>query len=223
MSIAAERVFVAYKKRFLPLVGLLSAVVAAGGMLLFLFLARQVGLLPGLLAFFAVLAASIDRLLLLGNGWLRRRVEAKLKSLGELPQHHAGRFVGLAHPCYLDHLSRRMAETDDDIGFLTIGPAGLQYRGDAISFNIAADQVEDVRLVRSPHAPWERVEVRIRDGEPFDAVIFDSRNAGSHRACRRDSRKLYQQLRAMAWIAAPAGETVRLTAPANEGERVDAR
>lgn len=197
MSDAGERVFPLYKRRCVPLVAALSILAtwaSAGlGLLAYLALGPIVGVAVGV----AALAMAFDRLMLTGNGWLRRRLARRLRALGEPAETGRDRFVGLAHPCHLDSYDRRMIETDDDVGFLTIAWDGIHFHGDGLEFVIPRGDILDVRLVRSFHAPWARVEVSIAGGEPFDALIFDSREHNSHRACRRDTRRLYHELLAL--------------------------
>ncbi|MCC7491265.1 MAG: hypothetical protein IT204_02910 [Fimbriimonadaceae bacterium] len=191
MSAVHERAFCEYKARFMPLVG---ALVFAGTLVTALASMALPGVF-GLALIAAYLALVFDRLILFGNGWLRRRVAAKLQALGEIGDDSQLTFVGLAHPVYAGQVPRRLVETDDDVGFLRVTSQGLTYRGDALSFEIPAGELTAVRWVRSIYAPWRRIELQTRDGEPFDSLILDCRNHGSHAACRAANRRLYQQLR----------------------------
>jgi len=203
-----ERTFRNYKRIFLPVVCLLvtlgSALITLAGHLL----GGWAGVLWALVGY----ALLIDRLLLLGNGWLRRRLAQKLESLGEWHPSIPGRFVGLAHPSLTHSFWRRLTDTDDDVGFLNVSWNGIQYRGDAMSFDIPAHRIESVRLTKTVYAPWSRLEIRIAGGEPFDSIIFDSRQYGSHHACRADTRELYQKLQGLILLHA-LPEAARADAP----------
>jgi hypothetical protein len=144
--------------------------------------------------------AGLDRFGLLGNHRLRRSVEQKLESLAELPfdpRNRNVRFVGLSHPCR-EGLLRW--ETDDDVGFLEVSPEGLRYRGDALSFDVPAEDLVAVELVPvggfMPRS-LKRVRVTLRDGEPFDEINFDSRNSDRYFTAQRDTYALYHKLRAL--------------------------
>jgi hypothetical protein len=137
-----------------------------------------------------------DRLGLFGNGWLRQRVQEKLTAFGDLPfavGSPAVRFVGLAYPVREGWLR---AETDDDVGFLEITEEGLRYRGDALSFDVPAEALEEVSLDYRPPA-FKRLRLRFRDGEPFDSVCLDSRDHNRLFAAKRDNTALYRALRAL--------------------------
>jgi hypothetical protein len=188
---SGERAFSAYKRRYLPVVFCATAFGT--------WFAAAVALLSGpVLAvpvFIALELLLIDRLLMVGNGWLRERVAERLGRFGERVNPVVDRFVGLAHPCHLKNSSRRVVETDDDVGYLRVDSEGLHYLGDAVSFDIPPGAIAEVRLSRSFYAPWNRVEVTTTEGEPFDSVIFDSRHYSSHTRCREDNAALYRLLR----------------------------
>lgn len=196
---ARRRVFQSYQRRFVPVAALItlvttwlvtSAAVAQGG-------------LAGLVLFAAFLWLVCDRLVLFGNRWLRRTVRGKVEALGELRASERAWFVGLAHPCHQATLRRRLIETDDDVGFLTIDWSGLHYRGDALHFDLPASDIVAVRMVHSAFAPWGRVELTTRAGEPFDALILSSRDFGSHAACRLETRRLYERLKGLCLLDRP--------------------
>ncbi len=205
MGALRRRVFKQYQRRFIPLVGLL----VAAATYVVLNAALGYGWPLGALLFGGYLAVVFDRGILFGNGWLRRALRRRLRELGEWVDRGTDRFVGLAHPCRVGDLGRRLVESDDDVGFLTVSHRGVHYRGDALSFDIAAEAIEEVRLTRCLIAPWGRVEVVIRDGEPFDRLIFDSRQYASHALCRCDNLRLHDQLRGLRMAAGPL--TSRLT------------
>ncbi len=188
-----RRVFHRYQRRFIPAAALLTliatwlvtgAAVTQGGWL-------------GLGVFLLYLWLVCDRMVLFGNGWLRRQVHHKVVSLGEIRPDEQAWFVGLAHPCHTGTLKRRMLETDDDVGFLTVNWSGLQFRGDANHFDLPAAEIVDVRLVRSAFAPWGRIELMTRDGEPYESLILSSRDYSSHAACRIETLHLYEKLRGL--------------------------
>jgi len=217
MSRVGGPVFGQYQRRYVwPLAGLALVCSAAVGFgLLALF-----GPLLGLALFLAFSWAALDRLLLVGNGWLRRGVAQRLDEVGE-PVETEDLFVGLAHPCHFGTLRRRLIETDDDVGFLRLSPLGLYYHGDAVAFEVPAEAITEVRLVYGwGHlVPWARVEVVIEGGEPYDSVVFDSRRFTSHALCRQDNRRLYQRLRELmtaadrrARLGAEVGETLSVSA-----------
>lgn len=211
MTLARERVFEQYKRRYIPIVTLGSVALVLTTHLLILLLEPVVGTIGALAVAAGFLGLVLDRLLLAGNRWLRKRLAQRLERLGESLGPGRPRFVGLAHPCYLGHVGRRLGESDDDVGFLTITRDGLHYHGDSLEFVIAADAIVDVRLVGSLQAPWRRVQLSISDGEPFDQLILDSRDHGSHWLCRHDNHELVKELRSL--MTRPR-ERVRLTGDA---------
>lgn len=184
------RMFPTYRRWVMPALALAAGLLTLVTGLVLLGVGRMLGLalLP------AVMVVLADRLVLCGNGWLRRRVAERLRQLGEQVDTGRDRFVGLAHPCHLQTWSRRVIETDDDVGFLEVTPEGLTYHGDGLEFSVAREQFVGVRRVQSWFAPWRRVELEIADGEPFDTVIFDSRQFASHAQCRVDNQRLYESL-----------------------------
>lgn len=185
------------------------------GVVLILSLAAALGAALGPLASIAALAGGIwlmvEYAVLYGNQGLRRRVAEKLRGYGRHVDTGDDRFVGLAYPCHFDTAGRRLVETDDDVGFLRLGPDGFSFLGDGVEFEVPADDIADVRLVQHLQAlaVWQRVEVDIRSGEPMETIVLDSRDHARHGACRADNRRLYQALRAM---IRPDLEEIRLAA-----------
>lgn len=197
---ARRKIFHRYQRRFVPIAALLtlvatwlvtSAALAQGGLL-------------GLAMFGLYVWLVCDRMVLFGNRWLRRKVLDKVVGLGELRGDEQAWFVGLAHPCHTSNLRRRVIETDDDVGFLTVDWSGLHFRGDANHFDLPASEITEVRLVRSAFAPWGRIELVTRDGEPYESLILCSRDYGSHTACRVETAALYDRLRGLALLNNPA-------------------
>ncbi len=223
MRPASNRVFDDYKRKVMP------AMVGVAVLGLPLAMALSAWLIPLLgpvapgLAVVAYFWWFFERGILFGNQRLRQRVAGKLLGFGRRVEQAGDRFVGLAWPCHFETAERRLVETDDDVGFLRVTPAGIEFFGDGIEFTVAADQIAAVRLKRHGQAMafWNRVEVDIRDGEPMETVVFDSRDKPGHTACRRDNQRLYRELRA---LVGPDVEQVRLEARAleEEFERLDA-
>ncbi|MBI5830900.1 MAG: hypothetical protein HZB16_01140 [Armatimonadetes bacterium] len=207
MSSVSQRVFPVYRRWMAPL---LSVTFVASAMVTAALCERFVLLAPALLVAYAWFV--LNYLMLFGNGWLRRSLAQRLEALGEPADHRRARFVGLSYPCHNTSLGRRLVETDDDVGFLTIVPEGLIFHGDGINFTVPAAAIAGVRLVRTAYAPWARVEVTIADGEPFDEITLDSRNHAHHGACRRDNHLLAATLVRLAEGARPA--RARLTGEA---------
>jgi len=188
-----ERVFKTYRERFVWR--------AAFGIVASMALSALIGLMIGgpfgfLLAIVLAIWA-VNRAILTGNRWVRDATAAKLQQVGEHSPAGRTRFVGLAHPAYLDDPERRQIESDDDVGFLTLGRDGLAYRGDASSFDVPYEQIGAVTMSRSAYAPWPRVRIEILDGEPYDAIIIDSRDQRNFHACQQDCRALYDELHAV--------------------------
>jgi len=216
MAGLSDRVFnVRYIRRLGLVAGLATAGLVWGGFglgtLLGSFLFGWPSWLSGLLALGGGLlgfGVAVDRVSLLGNRGLRRRVQRKLEALGEIrPDRGRRRFVGLAHPVR-ERVLR--LETDDDVGFLEITSDGLRYRGDALSFDVPREDVEDVQLVRlGPLVPGflRRVRVAFRSGEPFDEVCFDSREHARYSQAQRDTRLLFRELQAL--LRPPAAEILQ--------------
>jgi len=188
-----ERVFKTYRDRFVWR--------AALGIVASLALAVLLGIaIGGPLGFLFALAFGgtvVNRLILTGNRWVRNATAAKLRRVGEVSPTGRTRFVGLAHPAYVDDPERRQTESDDDVGFLTLARDGLAYRGDAGSFDVPYEQIGEVTMTRSTYAPWPRVLIEILDGEPYDAIIIDSRDASSFHACQHDGQCLHDELQAV--------------------------
>lgn len=212
-----RRLFDQYKRRALPVVTVLIllgtiVVMGLGFALMLLF-----GPLAAAPVVVGMLWLMIEYGLLFGNQGLRRSVAAKLRGYGRRVDTGDDRFVGLAWPCHFDSIDRRMAETDDDVGFLRITPAGIEFWGDGVEFTVPADDIADVRLRRhsDAFAFWPRVEVDIRSGDPMETVVFDSRNLARHGQCRRDNRRLYRELRSLVRTDV---EQVRLEALLTEAE-----
>lgn len=216
MASFSDRVFnVCYIRRMAWVAGLATAGLVCGGFGLgmglgsFLFggasgLSGLLALGGGLLGF----GVAVDRVSLLGNRGLRRRVQRKLEALGETrPDRGRTRFVGLAHP--VRERALRL-ETDDDVGFLEIAADGLHYRGDALSFDVPREDLADVQLVRlGPLVPGflRRVRVAFRSGEPFDEVCLDSREHSRYSHAQRDTRLLFRELQAL--LRPPAAESLQ--------------
>lgn len=188
-----ERVFKTYRDRFVWR--------AAFGILASLGLATLVGLAVGgplgFLLGLGLAAWLVNRAILTGNRWLRDATAAKLRRVGEVSPPGRTRFVGLAHPVYLDDPTRRHVESDDDVGFLTLARDGLAYRGDGVSFDVPYEQIAAVAMTRSHYAPWPRVSIQIVDGEPYDEIIIDSRDGPSFQACQHDVLQLHDELQAV--------------------------
>jgi len=193
MSTASQRVFPVYRRWVAPL---LIATLIASMEVLARLCDRLPLLAPALLL--GYLWFTINYLMLFGNGWLRRRLASRLQALGEPADHSQARFVGLSYPCHNGTFARRLVESDDDVGFLTIVAEGLIFHGDGIHFTVPAAAIAEVRLVRTIYAPWPRVELTIADGEPFDKITLDSRDHAHHGRCRRDNRVLAATLARMA-------------------------
>ena len=215
MASVRQRVFPVYRRWLAPLLTLafLGSMAVVGWLC-----ERMLLLAPALLLAYAWFVANY--LMLFGNGWLRRALARRLQALGEPADHQRARFVGLSYPCHNLTLARRMLETDDDVGFLTLVPEGLIFHGDGISFTVPAAAIEQVRLVRTAYAPWARVEVTIADGEPFDRITLDSRDHSLHSACRRDNKVLAATLQSLARQAQRPRE--RLTSDAASPVQVTA-
>lgn len=181
--------------------GVLSAAVAGGvavfcwwllgeivGATLALLIAAGVGL--------GLLWAAADWLSL---GWFNRRLEqdllTKLRNLGEITGSTSDPdvyFVGLAHP---SRQTLARAETDDDIGFLTLTFDGLEYRGDRLHFDVPYEGIEQVQLVPVGYGMprgVKRIKLTFRDGEPFDEIFLMAREG--HRLSRGNdvTRTLYE-------------------------------
>jgi hypothetical protein len=193
VAVTVERVFNTYRRKFVwrAAVGLVAAVQAA--ILLGILIGGPLGFVTAVLCG----GALLNRVILTGNRWVREQTEAKLRQVGELSPPGRTRFVGLAHPAYADDLERRQIESDDDVGFLTLGRDALAYRGDAMSFDVPYEQIGEIAVTNSTYAPWPRLQIEILDGEPFDAIIIDSRDAKSFRACQQDGHRLREELQAV--------------------------
>lgn len=211
-----RRVFDDYK-RTAPLRIVLQAVVAWWLMAVVAAVGWQLlGPLGPILALVLWIAWIRDRAVLIGNRDLRGEVAAKLTSLGHLVETGHDEFVGLAYPCFFEH-SRRLVETDDDVGFLSIEPQGLVFLGDGDEFAIPAEDITDVYVTRDSASAGlsTRVYVEIASGEPQETVVFDSRGHDSHLACNRANHALAARIRA---ITAPHHHTLRLREAARDRE-----
>ncbi len=209
------RPFEIYRRRALRIVGaesLVGAVLATLAMVPLGWLLPAGLLMPAWLVLFALWQLEVG--LLAGNRRLRHDVAERLRGFGHLVDTGADRFVGLAYPCYFGH-ERRLVESDDDVGFLSVEPAGLVYCGDGDEFTIAADNIASVRLLRDPGTLFllNRVVVETRDGEPHDRLIFDSRHHRLHSVCNRDNLRLAAAIRAIMRPASSAPPSVRLASP----------
>ena len=220
MKALQDRIFRLYKRRFLPFVTGLTIIGAWIILAVSDVLGGSFGPLEGLMSLSLVVAGFyvlVDRLGLFGNGWLRKRVQEKLEALGELPYEVESpriRFVGLAHPVREGWLR---AESDDDVGFLEITDDGLCYRGDALSFDVPAEDLEEVTLVYRLPA-FKRVLLRFRNHEPFDSICLDSRDHNRFFAAKRDNTGLYRALQTLIRSHPPRE---RLGAPVEEPEEVE--
>ncbi|HAZ62572.1 MAG TPA: hypothetical protein DCZ72_03030 [Armatimonadetes bacterium] len=177
---------------------------------------QLLGPLGPILALVLWIAWVRDRAVLIGNRDLRREVAAKLTGLGHLVETGHDEFVGLAYPCFFEH-SRRLVETDDDVGFLSIDPQGLVFVGDGDEFAIPAADITDVYVTRDSASAGlsARIYVEIASGEPQETVVFDSRGHDSHLACNRANHTIAQRIRA---IMAPHQHTIRLRAALGDRE-----
>ena len=221
MKALQERIFRLYKRRFLPLVTGLTII----GTWIILAVSDRLGgsfgPLEGLMTLGLLVTGFyvlVDRLGLFGNGWLKKRVQGKLEALGELPEGVDSpqvRFVGLALPVREGWFR---AESDVDVGFLEITAEGLRYRGDALSFDVPAEDLEEVTLIYRLPA-FKRVLLHFRGHEPFDSICLDSRDSNRFFAAKRDNTALYRALQTLIRSQPPRE---RLPAPVEEAEEVEA-
>ena len=137
MTSVRRRVFPVYKWCLAPSL----AVAFIASIIVVAWLCQHMVLLaPALLLAHAWFVANC--LMLLGNGWLRRSMARRLEALGEPADHQRARFVGLSYPCHNYTFRRRLWETDDDVGFLTLVPEGLIFHGDGINFTVPAAAID---------------------------------------------------------------------------------
>jgi len=144
-----------------------------------------------------------NRLGLSGNTRLRARLWARVQGrLADSPDGIEPVFVGYSPG---DDVMLYHGDTDQDIGFLAAWGDTLVYFGDAFSWHLPRERIDDIEVIEV--APgMERITVRWHaPREPGRAFTFVSREARNMRQARRATAALFGQL--LAWIDLPASST----------------
>jgi hypothetical protein len=188
------------------------------------------GLAPNLIAAAALILSPLatwlvhNRLALVGNITLRRRLKERLDEEGEaLPTGVKPVFVGFSpgeEPLAWE------GDTDRDIGFLAAWGDTLVYRGDSWDWSLPRDRIDIIEPMQ-PVAGVPRILIRWHGPrESNRAFTIVSREAADLRGAREATNALLQQL--YAWVARPADSEVeppKLGMPPTDtsgGRRVDA-
>lgn len=168
-----------------------------GGLIVLQFLGDEPhGLVPALIALASFSLGGLlpwfaqNRMGLAGNGMLRRRLWHSLASEG----HELGKtfFVGFAPG---ERLHVWQGETDRDVGFLTIAPEVLAFRGDEFSWTLPRKTVDHIDLT-PVEGGLQRICIRWHiPREAGRAFSLESREASSISQARLATHVLYRQLR----------------------------
>lgn len=103
------------------------------------------------------------------NPKLKKNLMLRLSSDGQAPPDGA-EFVGFARPAYVGWL-----DPHEDIGFLSLTPEAIQFRGESVQVQVAAAEVERVRYRFNFHTlaglgRWVSVEGK-SGGVPFRLLV----------------------------------------------------
>ncbi|MEO1270463.1 MAG: hypothetical protein AAFX99_20440, partial [Myxococcota bacterium] len=145
--------------------------------------------LPIVMGLMAILMISYNRLALLGNRTLERRLRQRLNNTD-------GVFVGL---CKVENnriLALRV-ETDDNIGFLELHPDNLLIRTEEGVLSIAPANLQRIttELMRDlPYLSWIRLDYTRSDNGEEDSILLYSRQVVSLRQARRAAQPLHDRL-----------------------------
>ena len=148
-----------------------------------------------------------DRVALLGNGWLRRRVRAAVCAQDATADLEATLFVGFSPGAEVRSWE---GETDLDVGYLRITPEALVFHGDAYTWSLARDRVDNIDLTPAQMGPRRIVMNWHEAREAARALTLESRDADSLRQTNELTSTLFLTLRE--WSSRPAPETAEATA-----------
>lgn len=144
------------------------------------------------------LAVVTNRLPLLGNGWLRRRVKAKVASSEEGAEFvREGVFVGFS-PCA--ELMRWHGESDWDVGILRLVGDVIAFWGDRSRWAVPRDAVRGIELDETAIPHRVLISWRVGPGESGTAAIV-WRDGDSVSASSRGAAKLLEQIEAWAKLS----------------------
>ncbi len=146
----------------------------------------------------ALLQVCRERLPLVGNAALRRRLQARvLEDTSSLPLPEASQwhFVGFS-PGH--ELRTWEGETDRDVGFLTLAPGVMVFRGDHYAWKLRAEAIQRIDMVAPPGAPQRIVVFWHVPGEPTRAFTIASREGRTLRQTVAATARLYQAMRG--WV-----------------------
>lgn len=191
--------FEAFRRTMLPLV-LVVALVGLGAVVVVLApVLKPLGAL-GHVIFLLLLTVMADWLAPVGSGWLRRATRRHVAQ--RWPEFALGRaeFVGLALASKR-HSAARLAETDDDAGFLLLEPGRLTYRG-GLALDLPVAQIAEVvpQSFLMAFGLCGRIRLVLAPGAGEEWLAIDSRRRPSMLLKQLDNRRLLLRLRA--WLAA---------------------
>lgn len=191
--------FEIFRRTMLPVI-LVVALLGIGAVAFVLVpVLRPLGALGDVL-FLLLMAALADWLAPAGSGWLRRATRRHVAH--RWPDFPLGRaaFVGLALASRR-HSAARLAETDDDAGFLLLEPGRLNYRG-GMALDLPVAQIAEVvpQAYLMSLGLCGRIRLNLAPGAAEEWLAIDSRSRPSMLLKQLDNRRLLLRLRA--WLAA---------------------
>jgi|ADurb_Oil_01_Slu_FD_contig_81_283185_length_1254_multi_2_in_0_out_0_2 hypothetical protein len=157
------------------------------------------GWVAGLITGFAFLASSgltwvvQNRFALLGNGWLRKRLEDHLNGCDLVRECATDvRFIGFAPG---DQVRTWDGETDLDVGFLCIHDGALVFLGDRFSWSLSKSRIDRIDLTPAPLGPPRIVVHWHAPREPNRSFTLESREASSLREIHDRTINLFRGMR----------------------------
>lgn len=135
---------------------------------------------------------STNFLGLSGNGWMKRQMETRFRSLRE-GEDFPRFFVGFARPDYKGAL-----DPHEDVGFLVLRPDALEFWGSELKFEMPWRYVKEVRTRANIHTllglgGWVSIEGEV--GGKAVRMLVEPRERGTHWGNKRFRGRLLEELR----------------------------
>jgi hypothetical protein len=169
----------------------------------------------------ALLWLTVDHFSLGGyNRRLRADLARRLQALGEIGFELRSAdtyFVGLTHGADAGRRggNRAHGETDDDVGFVHLGPDGLAYHGDRLTFTLDWSDIEAIELVPAGDglpAALRRLRLTTGIGAPMETVTLMCREGDRLTRANRATHVLAAALERR-WERRKPALAARLTVP----------
>jgi hypothetical protein len=155
-----------------------------------------------LLTFLVPLAVVALTVLFLPLGFGNPYVSRVVRSLEPAAEDESANFiVQLTTVPRLRGGVRALIEDADDVGWLTVGPDRLSFRGDSVRLSVPRERLGKVALKnigwRGLFLYGSRVMITVPDLPNVQAVLFAERSSWLLPGSRRESRRLYERLAAL--------------------------